>query len=125
MVVFARLAAGDEDHRKAFDAKKGGEGASSEWHYIKPYFVFLLKTESRSRKCSFCVKNNPLLTNFLSSVFAAAVRKSQADIRRACQQLVTQSPSGLGVLFEDVLPSCWRAKIDPTKRIAESKRVEP
>ena len=62
------------------------------------------------------MKNNPLLTNFPRTVFATATRKSQADIRRARQQLLSQSPSGLGVLFEDVLPSDWLTKIDPTRR---------
>ena len=62
------------------------------------------------------MKNNPLLTNFPPTVFATATRKSQADIRRARKQLLAQSPSGLGVLFEDVLPSDWLAKIDPTRR---------
>ena len=72
--------------------------------------------ESWSRERSFCVKNNPLLTNFPRTVVATATRKSQADIRRARQQLLSQSPSGLGVLFEDVLPSDWLTKIDPTRR---------
>ena len=62
------------------------------------------------------MNNNPLLTNFPPTVFATAARKSQADIRRIRQQLLSQSPSGLGVLFEDVLPSDWLTQIDPTRR---------
>jgi hypothetical protein len=62
------------------------------------------------------VKQQPVLTHFPSHVFATARRKHQAAIRARRQSVITHSPSGYGVMFEDVLPAPVLRELDATVR---------
>jgi hypothetical protein len=62
------------------------------------------------------VKQQPVLTNFPSHVFATARRRFQAEIRRLRESLATESLSGYAVMFDDVLPTSFLRGIDPTRR---------
>lgn len=62
------------------------------------------------------VNKQPLLTGFPRTVFANSQRRHQAVTRRKRDELAELSPSGYGVMFEDVLPTSFLASIDPTQR---------
>jgi hypothetical protein len=62
------------------------------------------------------VKQQPVLANFPSHVFATAQRKFQAGMRRLRESLAGQSLSGYSVMFADVLPADFLKRIDPTRR---------
>lgn len=53
------------------------------------------------------VKQEPVLTNFPSHVFATARRKFQAGIRRLRESLIAESLSGYSMVFADVLPAAF------------------
>lgn len=58
----------------------------------------------------------PLLTNFSSTIFATAKRKTQAAIRAFKDKLRADSLSGYALLFEPVLASSFLESIDKTPR---------
>lgn len=62
------------------------------------------------------MNKQPLLTDFPSTTFATSRRVHQAAIRRKRQEIIKNSPSGYGVVFQDVLPPKILAEIDPTSR---------
>jgi len=62
------------------------------------------------------VNKQPLLTDFPRTAFANSQRSHQAVIRRKRHELTTLSPSGYGVMFEDVIPTSFLASIDQTCR---------
>ena len=63
-----------------------------------------------------CVKKQPLLTDFPSTVFATAKRRLQAAIRQSKALLLRRSLSGYAVIFEDWISSDFLESIDPTQR---------
>lgn len=73
-------------------------------------------TESRPGSGIAGVKQQPVLTHFPSHVLATSRRRHQAAIRLQRRTLATQSHSGYGVMFEDVLPSSVLCELDPTRR---------
>ena len=62
------------------------------------------------------MKKQPLLTSFLTTVFATAKRRLQADLRRLREGVIQGSISGYAVMFEKVLPAVWLLEIEPTRR---------
>jgi len=62
------------------------------------------------------VNKQPLLTDFPRTVFATSSRVHQAAIRQKRLEMIRSSPSGYGVIFQDVLPPEFLAEIDPTNR---------
>ena len=62
------------------------------------------------------MKQQPVLANFPSHVFATARRRFQAGIRRLRESLAGESLSGYAVMFADVLPAGFLRRIDRTKR---------
>ena len=58
----------------------------------------------------------PVLTNFPSTIIASAKRRLQASIREFRASVIRDSLSGYSVLFADVLPRRFLARIDPTQR---------
>lgn len=62
------------------------------------------------------MKQQPVLANFPSHVFATARRRFQAGIRRLRESLAGESLSGYSVMFADVLPADFLRRIDLTKR---------
>jgi hypothetical protein len=62
------------------------------------------------------VKQQPVLANFPSHVFATGRRRFQAGMRRLRESLAGESLSGYSVMFADVLPAAFLKRIDPTKR---------
>ena len=62
------------------------------------------------------MKQQPVLANFPSHVFATARRRFQAGIRRLRESLAGESLSGYAVMFAEVLPSAFLRGIDPTRR---------
>lgn len=62
------------------------------------------------------MKQQPVLANFPSHVFATARRRFQAGIRRLRESLAGESLSGYAVMFADVLPAPFLKGIDNTRR---------
>lgn len=58
----------------------------------------------------------PVLTNFPSTIIATAKRRLQASMREFRAGVIRDSLSGYSVLFADVLPQRFLARIDPTRR---------
>jgi hypothetical protein len=57
------------------------------------------------------VKQQPVVANFPSPVFATACRRFQAGMRQLCDSL-----AGYSVLFADIVPAAFLMRIDPTRR---------
>jgi hypothetical protein len=62
------------------------------------------------------VTKQPVLTNFPSTIIATAKRRLQASMREFRAGVIRDSLSGYSVLFADVLPQRFLARIDPTRR---------
>ena len=58
----------------------------------------------------------PVLTGFPHSVFATAKRRAQAAIQAVRKRLIRDSLCGYALIFENILPGSFLAKIDPTTR---------
>jgi hypothetical protein len=62
------------------------------------------------------VKQQPVLANFPSHVFATARRRFQAGKGRLRESLAGKSLSGYAVMVADVLSAVLLKRIDPTRR---------
>ena len=63
-----------------------------------------------------CVKKEPFLTDFPTTVLATSARRLQAIVRRTRRAISAQSFTGYAILFDDVLSPEFLNSIDPTKR---------